>query len=73
MTEARVARSAHAETPRTARYWHVGTPDARDVWVALHGYGQLAEYFVRHFVPFAGDERLVVAPEALSRFYVGAG
>jgi predicted esterase len=68
-----VARSAHVETPRTARYWHAGAADARDVWVALHGYGQLAEYFVRHLVPFAGDDRLVVAPEALSRFYVGAG
>ncbi|MGZ8470491.1 MAG: alpha/beta hydrolase [Gemmatirosa sp.] len=66
------AESAHVETPRTARYWHAGAPDAREVWIALHGYGQLAEYFVRHFVPFAGERRLVVAPEALSRFYVGA-
>jgi predicted esterase len=69
----RGARSAHVETPRTARYWHAGAPSAPEVWVALHGYGQLAEYFVRHLVPFAGDARLVVAPEALSRFYVGAG
>lgn len=67
------ARSAHVEVPRTARYWHAGARDARDVWVAVHGYGQLAEYFVRHFVAFAGGQRLVVAPEGLSRFYVGAG
>ncbi len=73
MSERPAARSAHVEVPRTARYWHAGAPDAPEVWVALHGYGQLAEYFVRHLVPFAGDALLVVAPEGLSRFYVGAG
>ena len=73
MSEPAAARSAHVEVPRTARYWHAGARDARDVWIAVHGYGQLAEYFVRHLVPFAGPDRLVVAPEGLSRFYVGAG
>lgn len=68
-----VARSAHVEVARTARYWAVGTAGARDVWVVLHGYGQLAEYFVRHFAPFGGGDRLIVAPEALSRFYLGSG
>ncbi len=67
------ARAAHVEVPRTARYWAAGAPRAPQVWVALHGYGQLAEYFVRHLVPFAGDARLVVAPEALNRFYLGSG
>jgi predicted esterase len=67
-------RATHVEVPRTARLWTVGDPAARDVWIALHGYGQLAEYFVRHFVPHAGTAsgRLVVAPEALSRFYLGS-
>ena len=73
MSEPAAARSAHVEVPRTARYWVAGAADAREVWVAVHGYGQLAEYFVRHLVPFAGPDRLVVAPEGLSRFYVGAG
>lgn len=67
------ARAAHVEIPRTARYWSVGEPHAPEVWVALHGYGQLAEYFVRHLAPFAGAHRLVVAPEALNRFYLGSG
>lgn len=71
------APEAHAlEVPRTARYYTVGDPAAaRVVWLALHGYGQLAGYFARHFVPHAGpgSGRLVVAPEALSRFYVGRG
>jgi predicted esterase len=66
-------RSGHVEVPRTARYWAAGTPGASEVWVVLHGYGQLAEYFVRPFAMLAGEARLVVAPEALSRFYLGSG
>ncbi len=66
-------RAHHVEVPRTARYYTVGDPSgARAVWLALHGYGQLAGYFARHFAAHAGpgSGRLVVAPEALSRFYV---
>ncbi|NIP78275.1 MAG: phospholipase, partial [Gemmatimonadetes bacterium] len=45
----------------------------REVWFVLHGYGQLAERFVRRFDALPGVRdgmRAVVAPEALSRFYV---
>jgi len=42
----------------------------RDLWIACHGYGQLAGRFVEQFVPFVDDTRMVVAPEGLSRFYV---
>lgn len=60
----------HVEVPRTARYYTVGDrATARAVWLVLHGYGQLAGYFARHFAAHAAG-RLVVAPEALSRFYV---
>jgi predicted esterase len=60
----------HVVVPRTARLYTLGdAASARETWVALHGYGQLAAYFVRHFAPLA-DGRLVVAPEALSRFYL---
>jgi predicted esterase len=56
--------------PRTARYWTEGdTRSARDVWFILHGYGQLAAELLAAAAPLAGDGRLLVAPEALSRFY----
>jgi predicted esterase len=35
-----------------------------------HGYGQLAARFIRHFEPLDDGTRLIVAPEALSRFYL---
>lgn len=57
---------------RTARFVVLGESDApaRELWVALHGYGQLAADFARALVPVAGDGRVVVVPEALSRFYL---
>jgi predicted esterase len=63
-------RESHIAVPRTARYYTLGdAATAREVWVALHGYGQLASLFARHFAPIA-DGRLVLVPEALSRFYL---
>jgi predicted esterase len=46
------------------------TAPADTCWVVLHGYGQLAAYFVRHFLPLAQAGAHVVAPEALNRFYL---
>lgn len=42
----------------------------RHVWFVLHGYGQLAEYFIRKFENIRDDQTYIVAPEALSRFYL---
>ena len=42
----------------------------REVWFVLHGYWQLASYFLRHFRAIDNGHRLFVAPEALSRFYL---
>lgn len=64
----------HALTvSRSARYYTLGKGDAntREVWFVLHGYGQLASQFIRHFRTIDDGTRLIVAPEALSRFYLG--
>jgi predicted esterase len=60
-------------TSRSARYYTLGEPGPRivEVWFALHGYGQLAGRFVRELAPLDDGSRLIVAPEALSRFYLG--
>ena len=58
-------------TPRTARYFTLGTPErANDVWFVCHGYGQLAARFLDRFRAVQSPERCIVAPEALSRFYL---
>lgn len=57
---------------RTARYYTLGKFDehTKRVWFVLHGYGQLAEYFIRKFEALDDGHTYIVAPEALSRFYV---
>jgi predicted esterase len=61
-------------TPRSARYFTLGDPGPgiRDLWIVLHGYGQLARDFLIGFEPIAAADRLIAAPEALSRFYTGS-
>jgi len=59
-------------TPRTARVAHLGPERAeRSIWVVLHGYRQLAPWFLRHFRSLDDGSRRILAPEALNRFYVG--
>lgn len=65
----------HISVARTARYQQLGEVSAatRQLWLVAHGYGQLAEYFIRHFAPLhAADPAgtVIVAAEALSRFYL---
>jgi predicted esterase len=66
----------HLRTARTARYYTLGgeAPARASVWFVLHGYGQLAGEFIRYFADLAAPDRLIVAPEAMNRFYlVGVG
>ena len=65
-------RSHHIAVTRTARYCTLGeaTPSVRELWIACHGYGQLAARFLEGLGALAEPTRLIVAPEALSRFYV---
>jgi predicted esterase len=65
-------REHHLRVERTARFYLLGAEQGRvrEVWFVLHGYGQLARRFIRHFTPLDDGSRLVVAPEALNRFYV---
>jgi predicted esterase len=68
-----VINEHHITTQRTARYYTMGEPGPEivEVWFALHGYGQLAGRFVRELGALDNGSRLIVAPEALSRFYLG--
>jgi predicted esterase len=62
----------HIKVQRTARYYMIGEPGAntRDVWFACHGYNQLAGDFIREFEPISDDSRVIVAAEALNRYYL---
>lgn len=55
-----------------ARYFTAGTLDSntRQVWIVIHGYGQLAQYFLKKFNTLTEQGVFVIAPEGLSRFYL---
>lgn len=64
----------HLPVRRTARVVTIGerTGLVRDLWIVCHGYGQLARIFARPFEAVAREDRLIVAPEALNRYYLDA-
>ena len=57
-------------TKKTYRYFTWGNQEkATKLIYVLHGYGQLAEYFIRKFY-ILPDEYFIVAPEGMHRFYL---
>lgn len=56
----------------TARYYKLGeiTKDTKHVWFVIHGYGQLAQFFIKKFNSIEKKGVCVIAPEGLSRFYL---
>jgi predicted esterase len=69
-----MTQERHITIKRTARYYILGeiSPQVEDVWFCCHGYGQLAGDFAKEFAVIEDPKRLIVVPEALSRFYVPA-
>jgi predicted esterase len=65
----------HIHTSRTARFVTLGdlSGPIRDVWFVCHGYGHTAAGFMEEFAVLDNGYRLLVAPEALSRFYLDDG
>lgn len=64
----------HITVPRSARYAILGAFDAplREVWIVCHGHGQLASRFLSRFRAIESEDRIFIAPEALSRYYLAA-
>lgn len=62
----------HVRVQRTARFYQLGAPGpaVRELWIACHGYAQLAGPFALALAPLNDGSRIVVAPEGLSRFYL---
>ena len=61
----------HLAVQRTARFYSLGPwQSVSQVWIVLHGHSQLARALLHDVVPLDNGQRLVVAPEGLSRFYL---
>jgi predicted esterase len=61
--------------PKTARYFLSAEPNPqfREVVFVCHGYAQLASEFLNNFNVIANENRLIVSPEGLHRFYLRGG
>lgn len=59
------------ETKKTARIYFSGdiNNQTNEVIIACHGYAQLSQYFIKKFEGITSKNRVVVAPEGLSKFY----
>ncbi len=56
---------------RTAHYYTIGEPGphVRQFWLVCHGYGQLADEFLKDFEQLNNGHTFVVAPEGLNHSY----
>lgn len=61
----KVTRTAHVYTSGDL------SSNTKYIWLACHGYGQLAEKFIYKFEQLDKKEHFVIAPEGLSKFYWG--
>lgn len=68
----RLPSARRIDVRRTARFFQLGRVEEgiRQVWIVCHGYRQSADRFARRFAAARDEGAVVVAPEALSRFYV---
>lgn len=55
-----------------ARYYRLGklNSETKQLWFVLHGYGELAQFFIQKFKVLEEVGICVIAPEGLSRFYL---
>lgn len=67
-------RSHGLRVERRARFHTVGDiGTAQQAWFLLHGYGELASSMLARCATLEEPRRVLVAPEALSRFYLRGG
>ena len=62
----------HLTVKKTARYYTLGelNNNTETIWFVLHGYGQLGQFFIKKFETLNDGKNFIVAPEALSKFYL---
>jgi predicted esterase len=59
------------KTSKTTRYYFLGNLNNQigKIWFVFHGYGQLAKEFIKDFEIIANNQTLIIAPEAMNKFY----
>ena len=71
LCEKRFMEAKYISVQKTARYYTLGnlSKHTENIWFVCHGYGQLANYFIKNFQVLDNEKNYVIAPEGLHRFY----
>ena len=67
-----MANQRHLDISIKASYYTLNglTEHTERVWVVFHGYGQLAEFFIRKFKGLDPEKNFIIAPQGLSKYYL---
>lgn len=62
----------HLDVTIKASYYTLNelTEKTERVWVVFHGYGQLAEFFIKKFQSLDPEKNFIIAPQGLSKYYL---
>ena len=65
-------QSKYIDITKRARYYQIGEANSstKKVWIVCHGYAMLSEFFIKKFEILNDGSTVIVAPEALNRFYI---
>lgn len=64
-------KTHHLIVQKTARIYTLGqlSDKTKNIWLVLHGYAMLSQYFIKKFDQLDLEENFIIAPEGLSKFY----
>ena len=62
----------HIDISVKASYYTLNelTAKTERVWIVFHGYGQLAEFFIKKFESLDPEKNFIIAPQGLSKYYL---
>lgn len=62
----------HLEVKIQASYFTLNelTDSTEKVWLVFHGYGQLAQFFIKKFESLDPEKNFIIAPQGLSKYYL---
>ncbi|SNT36634.1 Predicted esterase [Ekhidna lutea] len=67
-----MAEQHHIDVTVKASYYTLNelTEKTERIWLVFHGYGQLAEYFIKKFEGLDPEKNFIIAPQGLSKYYL---
>lgn len=62
----------HVDVSIKASYYTLNnlTEATERIWLVFHGYGQLAEFFLKKFEGLDPEKNFIIAPQGLSKYYL---